>query len=62
AKVLRDRIMVAWDRHYPGYGFAGHKGYGAAGHRQALEVLGPCLLHRMTYQPLVRLDQGNLFD
>jgi len=26
AKVTRDREMVAFDKEYPGYGFAGHKG------------------------------------
>ncbi len=61
AKVLRDRVMAAWDRHYPGYGFASHKGYGAAAHRQALARLGPCRLHRFSYRPVAELDQGQLF-
>ncbi len=61
AKVLRDRIMTAWDHHYPGYGFASHKGYGAAVHREALARLGPCALHRFSYRPIAQLDQGNLF-
>jgi len=61
AKVFRDRIMVAFDRLYPGYGFAGHKGYGAAVHREALHKLGPCRLHRFSYKPIAELDQGNLF-
>ena len=61
AKVLRDRVMTAWDHHYPGYGFASHKGYGAAAHREALARLGPCPLHRFSYRPIAELDQGNLF-
>lgn len=61
AKVLRDRAMTAWERHYPGYGFASHKGYGAAAHREALERLGPCPLHRLTYEPLASRGQGRLF-
>ena len=61
AKVLRDRVMTAWERHYPGYGFAAHKGYGAAAHRQALERLGPCPLHRYSYEPLASRGQGRLF-
>jgi len=61
AKVLRDRIMVVWDRHYPAYGFAAHKGYGASAHRAALECHGPCPLHRLTFRPLAALDQGRLF-
>jgi ribonuclease HII len=61
AKVLRDRVMAAWDRRFPGYGFASHKGYGAAAHRQALVRLGPCPLHRFSYRPVAELDQGHLF-
>ncbi|MBU2502609.1 MAG: ribonuclease HII [bacterium] len=61
AKVFRDRIMTAWDRRHPGYGFAAHKGYGAASHRRALQELGPCPIHRLSYRPLTLLDQGRLF-
>jgi ribonuclease HII len=61
AKVFRDRIMTAWDRHLPGYGFAAHKGYGAAAHRAALLRLGPSPQHRLSYRPLALLDQGRLF-
>ncbi len=61
AKVLRDRVMVAWDRRFPGYGFASHKGYGAAAHRAALDRLGPCPLHRLSYEPLASRGQARLF-
>jgi ribonuclease HII len=61
AKVLRDRVMTAWDVRFPGYGFASHKGYGAASHREALVRLGPCPLHRFSYRPVAELDQGHLF-
>jgi len=50
AKVVRDRMMVAMDDEYPGYGFAVHKGYGTAAHQAALDALGPCPQHRMTYR------------
>ncbi|HUJ76320.1 MAG TPA: ribonuclease HII, partial [bacterium] len=36
AKVARDRIMLAYDRRYPQWGFAAHKGYPTPAHRQAL--------------------------
>ena len=62
AKVLRDRIMVAWEGHYPGYGFAAHKGYGVAEHRRALQELGPCLLHRYSYRPVAELAQGAFWN
>lgn len=52
AKVVRDRMMLLWDRVYPGYGFAGHKGYGTRGHREALARLGPCPLHRRSFAPV----------
>lgn len=52
AKVTRDRMMVALDAAHPGYGFAVHKGYGTAAHLRAIEALGPCPQHRMTFAPL----------
>ncbi len=62
AKVLRDRVMLAWDRRWPQYGFARHKGYGSPEHRAALRRLGPTPLHRRTYRPVVLLDQGELWN
>lgn len=52
AKVERDRLMLTLDQEYPGYGFAVHKGYGTALHRAALQRLGPCAIHRLTWRPL----------
>jgi ribonuclease HII len=49
AKVLRDRLMISYDRRYPGYGLAKHKGYGTAEHTSAIANLGPCPLHRKTF-------------
>lgn len=62
AKVLRDRVMKAWDRRYPGYGFALNKGYGAPQHREALARLGPCPLHRASYRPVACLEQASLWN
>lgn len=50
AKVTRDRLMVEYDRQYPGYGFAGHKGYGSASHMEAIAQLGPSPIHRLTFR------------
>ena len=50
AKVTRDRLMVEFDRLYPGYGFAGHKGYPSASHRAAIARLGPCPIHRKSFR------------
>ena len=49
AKVSRDRLMLEYDRQYPGYGFAKHKGYGTKAHYAALAELGPCPIHRLTF-------------
>lgn len=50
AKVVRDRIMCAFDRYYPHYGFAEHKGYGTAAHLNAISRFGPSPLHRKTFR------------
>jgi ribonuclease HII len=49
AKVVRDRIMCSFDKHFPQYGFAGHKGYGSQKHRDAIAAHGPCVCHRRTF-------------
>ena len=49
AKVVRDRIMVAYDRLFPEYGFASHKGYGSRAHRDAIARYGPCICHRRSF-------------
>ena len=52
AKVTRDRLMVAMDAEYPGYGFAVHKGYPTATHLAALQRLGPCPQHQRRFAPV----------
>ena len=49
AKVTRDRMMVEYDRIYPGYGFASNKGYGSAEHIKALKEIGPSPIHRASF-------------
>lgn len=49
AKVTRDRIMVEYERIYPGYGFASNKGYGSTEHIRALKELGPVPIHRRSF-------------
>lgn len=50
AKVTRDREMVAYDKEYPGYGFASHKGYSTQEHIINLRLLGACPLHRRSFE------------
>lgn len=52
AKTWRDRWMTEADARHPGYGFAMHKGYGVPAHLEALSRLGPCSLHRRTFEPV----------
>ena len=49
AKVVRDRIMISYDRLCHGYGFASHKGYGSVRHREAIARLGPAVCHRRSF-------------
>lgn len=52
AKVTRDNQIIEQAKLYPGYGFEKHKGYGTKVHLEALVRLGPCAIHRMSYQPV----------
>ncbi|HET6265374.1 MAG TPA: ribonuclease HII [Usitatibacter sp.] len=52
AKVARDLEMMALEERYPGYGFAHHKGYPTPEHLEALKSLGPCEIHRRSFEPV----------
>ncbi|MGE3800505.1 MAG: ribonuclease HII [Candidatus Kapaibacterium sp.] len=49
AKVTRDRIMRDCHALFPEYGFDKNKGYGTRTHREAIERVGSCTLHRLTF-------------
>lgn len=51
AKVTRDAVMERAEQRFPGYGFARHKGYGTRAHLDAIERMGPCPLHRLSFRP-----------
>jgi ribonuclease HII len=55
AKEHRDRLMLAADVQYPGYGWASNKGYGSAVHMAALKQLGPTPLHRRSFAPVAQM-------
>jgi ribonuclease HII len=61
AKVTRDRMMVEYDREFPGYGFAQHKGYCTPDHFGVLEQLGPSPIHRRSFAPVWLAAQRKLF-
>ncbi len=52
AKVFRDRAMCQWHEIYPHYGLANHKGYQTPEHIRALDLHGPCLMHRFSFEPV----------
>jgi ribonuclease HII len=58
AKVTRDRLMVEFDRTYPGYQFARHKGYGTKEHLECLWHLGASPIHRCSFQPVRNVCGG----
>ena len=49
AKVTRDRMMIEYDKRFPGYGFAKNKGYGTDEHYNGLRALGKTPIHRESF-------------
>lgn len=56
AKTHRDRLLDEIDRLHPGYGFGRHKGYATPEHQEAIQRLGPCAVHRLSYDFLRELE------
>lgn len=54
AKTVRDNIMGAYHRLFPMYNFISNKGYGTEEHLDALRRLGPCPVHRRSFNGVVR--------
>ncbi|MEO6361038.1 MAG: ribonuclease HII [Sphingomicrobium sp.] len=52
AKVTRDRMMVAYAREHPGYGWETNRGYPTPQHYRGLEALGVTPLHRRSFAPV----------
>jgi ribonuclease HII len=59
AKVTRDRMMVALDAEFPGYGWAGNKGYGVKMHQEGLARLGVTPHHRRCFAPIRKMLSPN---
>lgn len=62
AKTVRDDIMTYFESIYPGYGFASNFGYPTIEHREMLRKLGPCPIHRKTFNGVKQFFQTDLFD
>jgi ribonuclease HII len=54
AKVARDRMMRDFCAHFPEYCFQQHKGYGTELHLMKLHELGPCPIHRRSFEPVAQ--------
>ncbi len=54
AKVIRDRMMRDFCAQFPEYCFSQHKGYGTELHLLKLHELGPCPIHRRSFEPVAQ--------
>jgi ribonuclease HII len=52
AKETRDSLMCEYHEKWPHYGFGQHKGYGTPQHLAALQIHGPCSIHRFSFSPV----------
>lgn len=52
AKNERDRLMIELAAEFPGYGFERNFGYPTPEHLAALRRLGPCPIHRRSFEPV----------
>lgn len=52
AKTFRDALMVEHHKEFPAYDWAKNMGYGTLKHSAALKEVGPCKLHRFSYEPM----------
>ncbi|MGP1485437.1 MAG: ribonuclease HII [Campylobacter sp.] len=59
AKVSRDKLMCAWDKIYPNFGFKTHKGYGTKAHIESIFAFGNSPLHRKSF--IIKPKQNTLF-
>ena len=54
AKVTRDRMMRDFCALFPQYCFSQHKGYSTELHLTKLHELGPCPIHRRSFEPVAQ--------
>jgi ribonuclease HII len=62
AKVHRDRLMCEFHETFPQYGFDSHKGYATARHCEAIRRHGPCSLHRISFNGVLRGTECRVDD
>jgi len=52
AKTHRDNLMKTFHKQFPAYCWDKNKGYPTKDHRAAIQEIGPCALHRKSFQLL----------
>lgn len=52
AKVTRDRLMMDYEKAFPGYDFAKNAGYGTTSHLNGLKQFGVTPIHRTSFEPI----------
>jgi ribonuclease HII len=62
AKVTRDNFMCEQHTIYPSYSFDKNKGYLTKEHNEALQIHGPCQIHRYSFEPIFSINTKTLFD
>jgi ribonuclease HII len=62
AKVVRDLLMVRYDKIYPEYGFKSHKGYGTKRHIDIVKRIGRSPIHRESFRLKFELDEQLTLD
>ena len=58
AKVTRDRYMHTADAIYPAYGFCSHVGYITPAHSAVVRAIGPCEIHRRSFEARCYAEQA----
>jgi ribonuclease HII len=58
AKTSRDDFMLQMDSLHPVYSFRTNRGYGTAAHQQALQQVGICPIHRLSFKPVKTINNS----
>ncbi|MBI4831021.1 MAG: ribonuclease HII [Candidatus Lindowbacteria bacterium] len=60
AKVVRDEMMLEFDKKYPQYKFAEHKGYATSEHLELIKKFGISPIHRRSFAPVTECVEHRL--
>ena len=61
SRLIGEMVTVMeLDKQFPQYGFAKHKGYSTPEHLEALQLHGPCDIHRKSFAPVKSYFQATV--